>query len=90
MNLYNYLILGHRDRWQWLLFFNVVPVLFNLFLYKCPDSPVYILVQTKDLTKAREGKMLDSMQSIVFQKHYDILLKKYLSILSFMCPCKNN
>ncbi|XP_063417577.1 solute carrier family 2, facilitated glucose transporter member 1-like [Mytilus trossulus] len=54
-------ILGHKDRWQWLLFFNIVPVLFNLFLYKCPDSPVYILLQTKDLernNKAREALKL--------------------------------
>ncbi|VDI50991.1 Hypothetical predicted protein [Mytilus galloprovincialis] len=53
-------ILGHRDRWQWLLILNVVPVLFNLFLYKCPDSPIYILLQDdpKKIYKARKALKL--------------------------------
>ncbi|CAG2210131.1 GLUT1 [Mytilus edulis] len=52
--------LGHRDRWQWLLILNVVPVLFNLFLYKCPDSPIYILLQDdpKKIDKARKALKL--------------------------------
>ncbi|XP_052080662.1 solute carrier family 2, facilitated glucose transporter member 5-like [Mytilus californianus] len=49
--------LGNEDRWQWLLVFNIVPALSNVFLYWCPESPVYLVIQGK-IDMAKKGNIL--------------------------------
>ncbi|XP_071148814.1 solute carrier family 2, facilitated glucose transporter member 5-like [Mytilus edulis] len=48
-------LLGNKERWPWLLVLNAVPALANWFLCFCPESPVYLYLQTSDPLGTKEA-----------------------------------
>lgn len=61
-NIYlSFFLIGNRERWPWLLVLNAVPAISNWFLCLCPESPVYLHLQTSDPSRtsnAEKGSLI--------------------------------